>query len=155
MRKLLLLLLAVAVAFSLTGFAQAASSGQTTQETTKTTTKKTTTKAAGETKESQLTGCLAKNAEGNGYVLTNGHYKKGVDVKSSEDISAHVGHEVRLMGTWEKPTAGEKGGAGEKGEEMRTFNATSLKHISDTCKAASAAGGKKGGKKAAEKAPGI
>jgi Ni/Co efflux regulator RcnB len=159
MRKLLLLL-AVAVAFSLSGFAQAASSGQTSttnKDTTQTTTSKKTTKTKGagtEAKESQLTGCLAKNAEGNGYVLTNGRYKKGVDVKSSEDMSAHVGHEVKLMGTWEKPPASaQKAGTTS---EPRTFNATSLKHISDTCKASAAAGEKKGGKKAAtEKTPGL
>ncbi len=148
MRKLLLLL-AIAVAMSLPGFAQAGG-GQTTTEstsTTKTKTKKSGTAASSTAKESQLTGCLAKNAEGNGFTLTTGRYKKGVEVKSSEDISAHVGHEVKLMGTWEKPTAGEKGGAGAKGETMRTFNATSLKHIADTCPAAGSTGGHKGGKK--------
>jgi hypothetical protein len=129
MRKLLLLL-AVLVCFSLTGLAQAAGAGQTgTETTTKTTTQKKTTKTAtGAAKESQLTGCLAKNAEGTGYMLTNGKYKKGVEVKSSEDLAAHVGHEVKLMGTWEKPAANEKGA-------MHIFNATSIKHISDTCKA--------------------
>jgi hypothetical protein len=150
MRKLLLLL-AVAVALSLTGFAQ--SSGTSQSETTKTTTTKKAKTSEGQAakKESQLTGCLAKNAEGNGYVLTNGHYKKGVEVKSSEDISAHVGHEVRLMGTWEKPA---EGNVGTKNEPMHVFNATSLKHISDTC---TTGAGKKDGKQgaAAEKPPGI
>jgi hypothetical protein len=150
MRKLLLLL-AVAVALSLTGFAQASGAGQTETSTTKsTTTKKTkTTEAKGAAKESQLTGCLAKNAEGNGYMLTNGHYKKGVEVKSSEDLSAHVGHEVKLMGTWEKPAESTEP-VGTKGE-MKTFNATSMKHISDTCTAATGKGGKKA--PAAEKPP--
>ncbi len=150
MRKLLLLL-AVAVALSLPGFAQAGG-GQTSTESTsatKTKTKKSETAASTAAKESQLTGCLAKSAEGNGFMLTNGRYKKGVEVKSSEDISAHVGHEVKLMGTWEKPTAGEKGGAGTKGETMRTFNASKVDHISDTCKASGAAKGKKGEKAAA------
>lgn len=145
--KKLLLLLAVAVALSLPGLAQA-TGGQT--ETT-TTTKKTKTESKATNKESQLTGCLAKDAAGTGYMLTNGRYKKGVEVKSSEDLSAHVGHEVKLMGTWEKPAAGDAG-AGAKGETMRTFNATSMKHISDTCKAAAAG---KENKKGAEKPSGI
>ena len=140
MRKFVLLL-AFAVAFSLAGFAQAAGTatthGSETQGTTKTHKAKKGA-AAGEksAKESQLTGCLAKDASGSGYMLTNGRYKKGVEVKSSEDLSAHVGHEVKLMGTWEKPSSGEAGGAGAKGETMRTFNASGVNHISDTCKAA-------------------
>jgi hypothetical protein len=168
MRKFVLLLAAV-VAMSLTGLAQTSSQGTSSGTDTQTTTTTTqTTKhakhakgEAGESaatekseksaKESQLTGCLAKDPSGSGYMLTNGKYKKGVEVKSSEDLSAHVGHEVKLMGTWEKPTAGEAGGAGAKGETMRTFNATKLDHISDTCKAAGAAKskGKKSDKTAA------
>ncbi len=176
--KKLLLLVAVVLAFSFTALAQdtstSSSGSQTgTDQTTTTTTTKTKkskksggdtgaaassdtsasggTKGAKAAKGSQLTGCLAKNAEGNGFMLTNGRYKKGVEVKSSEDLSAHVGHEVQLTGTMEKPTSGEKGGAGAKGETMRTFNATAVKHISDTCtagggKMASSKGGKKGAK---------
>ncbi len=150
MRKLLLLL-AIAVAVSLTGYAQ--SSGTTQSDTT---TGKTTTKASDQKlgqpaapKPSHLTGCLAKNAEGNGYVLTNGKYTKGVAVKTPEDISAHVGHEVKLTGNWEK--SDEK--LGTEKATMRTFDATSLKHIADTCNAASTSGGKKGEKKTAEKPP--
>jgi hypothetical protein len=160
MRKLLLLL-AVAVALSLTGYAQSSGTSQGEPSKTKTTTTKTKssgTEAQAATKESQLTGCLAKSADGKGYTLTNGRYKKGVEVKSSEDLSAHVGHEVKLMGSWEKPTAGAEGGAGAKGGTMRTFDATSLKHIADTCTAAAAGGGTKGGGKkgaAAEKPPGM
>lgn len=143
MRKLLLLL-AVALAFSLPGFAQAAGGQSDTSATTSSTTKKSKTKATAGAKESQLTGCLAKNAAGSGFMLTNGRYKKGVEVKSSEDLTAHVGHQVQLMGTWEKPAAGAESAT------MRTFSATSMKHISDTCPAAA---GKKGGKKAAGEKP--
>ena len=126
------LLFAGVLAFSLCVMAQgtSASGTQTQSKTTKSKSEKTA--AAGEAKTSQLTGCLAKDASGNGYTLTNGRYKKGVAVTSSQDISAHVGHEVRLMGTWEKPGT--------------AFTATDLKHIADTC---TPAGGKK-----AEKAEG-
>lgn len=170
--KKLAMLLALAVVCSLSAFAQTGTSGTSsssgttgteTQTTTTKTTKKTKatkaeageSKAAAGAKESQLTGCLAKDAAGTGYMLTNGHYKKGVEVKSSEDISAHVGHQVKVMGTWEKPASGEAAGA--KGQEMRTFNATKLDHIADTCKTAAASGEKKGkkGAPAAEKAPGF
>jgi hypothetical protein len=179
--KKLAILLTLAVAFSLSAFAQTGTSGTSstsgstgteTQTTTTKTTKKTkATKAdAGETKgaagseasgsakESQLTGCLAKDAAGSGFMLTNGRHKQGVAVTSSEDLSAHVGHEVKLMGTWEKPTSDAAGGgAGPKGHEMRSFTATKVNHIADTCKASAAAAGKKGkkGAAAAEKAPGF
>jgi hypothetical protein len=100
-------------------------------------------------KETTLTGCLSgPNAEGN-YELQHG--AKKVEVASSEDLKAHVGHTVKLHGSYvkaaamEKKEAGEKGEAAEKGgmkEEKaeRHFNATSIDHISDTCK-----GGAKGG----------
>ncbi len=158
--KKLLLLVAVTLAFSLTALAQGTgtsgsqstgtSGTQGTESSTTTTKAKKSKKSAGEAgemgatsgKEHQVTGCLAKNAEGSGFILTNGRYKKGVEVKSSEDMSAHVGHEVKLTGTWEKPTAGGEGGAGAKGKEMRVFNATNLQHISDTCTAGAAKGGK-------------
>lgn len=167
MRKLAMLL-ALAVAFTMSAFAQTSSSSQgTTGSETQTTTTKTTKKSkamkgeAGESKaaekaegkESQLTGCLAKDASGNGFMLTNGRHKKGVEVKSSEDLTAHVGHEVKLMGTWEKPTSGEAGGAGPKGHEMRTFNASKIDHVADTCPAGGAAKGKKA--KSEAKAPGF
>ncbi len=158
--KKLLLLLAIVLAFSFTALAQDTGAQGTQSQTTTTTTTKTKKHMKAEAgqagektaaKEHTLTGCLAKAAEGNGYELTNGRYKKGVAVNSSEDLAAHVGHEVELTGTWEKPTSGEAG-AGPKGKEMRTFNATAVKHISDTCKMA---GGKKGKKGAAATTPGL
>jgi hypothetical protein len=154
MRKLALLV-AIVFAFSFSALAQGTSTG-TSQSQTSTDTgmqapqkgKKSgaasETGTAGSTKESQLTGCLAKDPSGSGYVLTNGKYKKGVAVKSSEDLSAHVGHQVKLNGSWEKPTAGGEGGASAKGQSMKTFDATKVTHISDTCPT----GGGKAGKTA-------
>src|SRR2546426_920652 len=51
-------------------------------------------------KTSQLTGCLSgPNSEG-AYVLTNGRHKKGVEVGGRNELKRHVGHKVKLMGTW-------------------------------------------------------
>jgi hypothetical protein len=47
-----------------------------------------------------------------------------------------VGHEVKLTGNWQKPTAGEAGGAGPAGKTMRTFTAVKITHVADTCTAA-------------------
>jgi hypothetical protein len=99
-------------------------------------------------KETTLTGCLSgPNAEGN-YELQHG--AKKVEVASSEDLKAHVGHTVKLHGSYVKAAAMEKGEASEKGEAAekggmekggmkeekgeRHFQVTSIDHISDTCK---------------------
>lgn len=113
MKKLLFVAIAI-LAFTMTAMAQGAAAGPSNSNST---TKTTTTKS---TKTHQLTGCLAKDPSG-GYLLQNGKYKSGVAVKSSQDISEHIGHKVQLTGDWE--------GTGKE----RTFNATSLKHISATC----------------------
>ena len=139
MRRVLLLS-AIVLAFGLSALAQGATGTQSGSQTTTTTTKTTKTKpaekgaatgtaAAGEAKTSQLTGCLGKGTT-SGYTLTNGRYRKGVDVKSDKDFSEHVGHQVRLTGTWEKPTAGAAGPG--------TFVATDLKHVAATCPATGA-----------------
>lgn len=185
MRKLILLL-AAAVAFSMTAFAQESSTQSSTQSTTgggTETTTTTTTKhkhakgeashaqnesaeAAGSSssskageasaKEQQLSGCIAKDASGSKYVLTNARHKQGVELNSSEDLSAHVGHKVKLMGSWQKPTEEAAGGAGAKGHQMRTFNITSVKHVSDTCSAAAASKKSKSGEKTeSSKGPGL
>ena len=82
-----------------------------------------------------LAGCLSgPNSEG-AYVLKHG--KKEVEVGGSDELSKHVGHMVKLHGTWAKSGAeiGEKaeaaGGTEEKGE--RHFKVTSIDHVADTC----------------------
>jgi hypothetical protein len=92
-------------------------------------------------KEATLTGCLGgPNAEG-AYTLTNGRYKKAVEVGGAEglDLKAHVGHTVKLTGGWvssgaaigEKENAAEKEKTGEKGE--RHFKATKVDMIAASC----------------------
>jgi hypothetical protein len=101
-----------------------------------------------------LTGCLSgPNSEGV-YELKSG--KRTVEVGGLDDLSKHVGHEVRLHGSWaksgseigekegneaaEKNEASEKkGGNEEKGE--RHFKVSSIDHISDTCKGGAAGTG--------------
>jgi Protein of unknown function (DUF5818) len=85
--------------------------------------------------EHTLKGCV--QSQGGSYVLET---KKGKDIAlSGQDISAHVGHEVAVKGTWEggamSSTSSSSAGSAEK-----TFNVASVKHISDTCKAKSSSG---------------
>lgn len=87
-----------------------------------------------------ITGCLSgPNSEGV-YTLKTG--KREVEVGGLDDLSKHVGNEVKLHGSWARSGSaiGEKEAAGtgekaegkeEKGE--RHFKVTSIDHIADTC----------------------
>ena len=114
MKKLLSLLTAV-LCLSLLGLAQDAP--------------KAKKKAVDEgPKLSQLTGCLS--SAGAGYTLTNGHYKSGVTVTGPDELKSHVGHQVRMKGTWSEP--------------KKSYRAESVSMVADTCPAlgSAAAGGK-------------
>ncbi|HET9284709.1 MAG TPA: hypothetical protein VFR24_22390 [Candidatus Angelobacter sp.] len=100
-----------------------------------------------------LTGCLSGPNDEGAYELKSG--KRTVEVGGLDDLSKHVGHEVRLHGSWAKSgseigekegseaaekkggeAAEKKGGNEEKAE--RHFKVASIDHISDTCKAGGA-----------------
>lgn len=135
-----LVLAAMLLAFTLTGVAQTSSSssmGQSDQTTTSKKSKKsaassdqmgassdTGAKSGKAKKESTLTGCLSSDAA----TLSNGRYKKGVKVEPADKVKDHAGHQVQLTGEW-KGTGADK-----------TFEVASVKHISDTCKAAPGGG---------------
>src|SRR5437868_1716240 len=129
MRKALLCI-AVLLAFGLTAVAQdTGTSGQ--SSTTTTTTKKSTRTAA--SKGNTITGCIEKS--GDNYMIKNGRYKNGVKVTGSDDLSPHVGHTVKLTGTWASAAAstGETKGGGMK-MSNREFNETKVDMVSETCK---------------------
>jgi len=108
-----------------------------------------------------LTGCLSGPNQEGAYELKSG--KKEVEVGGLDDLSKHVGHQVRLHGSWAKSGAeiGEKEGSeskeseakekGEKGEAAeRHFKVASVDMVSETC---AAAAGAKGGHKASASQP--
>jgi hypothetical protein len=131
--KKLLLLLAVILAFTFTAFAQ----GTETSGSTQTTTTKTKKMHAKVNKESTLTGCISAQPGANGdYTLTNGRYKKGVELTPSGKVKDHAGHQVQLKGEWAKA---ETPGGGTAAS-MKSFEVDSVKHISDTCKEAPGGG---------------
>lgn len=171
--KKLILLLALCVGFSLSAVAQygsssssggsspsasqgSSSSTSTDQATTSTKSKKKSKEGAAEgasTKEHTVTGCLGgPNADG-AYVLTNGRYKKGLEVGGSDELKNHVGHEVKLTGTWASASdMGETGGGttakGEKSEsKQKHMKVSKVEHISETCTSAKASKTKGGSKK--------
>src|SRR5690349_14300627 len=112
------LYLAVVALLSLGLMAQTSTSSSTSSDqSAQTSTTKSSKKHArseGKVKsEKQVTGCLAGPNEEGAYTLTNGRYKKGLEVGGDDSLKDHVGHEVTLMGTWAK---GSEIGENEKAE---------------------------------------
>ncbi len=104
--------------------------------------------------ESVVKGCLSSSGGTN--TLTTAHGKTiNVTAASGTDLTAHNGHEVKLVGTWEKGEAGASAASTGGKSGGKTFNATKVEHISDTCTAGGAAGGKhkKGGSSSAGETP--
>lgn len=154
--KKLILLLALCVAFSLSATAQpqyssgaggssasqGGSSSSSDQGTPATKSKKSNKEAGAEgagMKEHTVTGCLSgPNADGV-YVLTNGRYTKGLEVGGNDELKTHVGHEVKLTGTWASASdIGEKEGEsqakGAKSESKeKHLKVSKIDHISETC----------------------
>ena len=103
-------------------------------------------------KGSTLTGCVSSSANSEGmYTLSNGRYKKGVEIGPADKVKEHAGHQVSLTGKWSTAAAaGEANAASAKEKGERHFEVSDVKHISETCSAAPGGGttGSKGGKKA-------
>lgn len=79
--------------------------------------------------EKKLKGCV--QSEGGQYVLET---KKGKQVAlTGQDVSAHVGHEVAVHGSWEKGGSMSQSSTGTASGNEKTFNVTSVDMISDTC----------------------
>ena len=90
--------------------------------------------------EKKLKGCI--QSQGGQYVLESKHGKSVM--LTGQDLAAHVGHEVKVKGTWESgnasgmsstsssTTSASGNSAGEK-----TFNVTNVEMVSDTCKGSS------------------
>jgi hypothetical protein len=103
-------------------------------------------------KETTVKGCLSgPNAEG-AYVLktAKGHR---FEVGGNDQLKSHVGHEVKLTGTWvksgseigenESAEKNEKSEAGEHhGVAERHFKVSDIQHVADSCSGGAAAGTK-------------
>ena len=77
--------------------------------------------------EKKVKGCV--QSQGGQYMLET---KKGKMVSlTGQDLSAHVGHEVEVKGTWEKGMSATS--SGSAGASDKTLNVTEVKMISDTC----------------------
>ena len=79
--------------------------------------------------EKTLKGCV--RSEGGQYMLEE---KSGKTVNlTGSDVSAHVGHEVKVEGMWEKGAS--ESAAASSGSAMggHTFSVTNVSMVSDTC----------------------
>ena len=83
--------------------------------------------------EKKLKGCV--ESQNGQYVLMT---KKGNVALAGQDVSAHVGHEVSVKGTWESggSNANASPSASSSGGEAlaKTFNVSEVKMESDQCK---------------------
>ena len=97
---------------------------------------------SGETSHaSTITGCLAGPSSEGTYTLKTA--KREVEVGGLDDLSKHVGHEVKLHGSWAKSGSaiGEKEESAAKGEKAeskeekgeRHFKVTSIDMVSEKC----------------------
>jgi hypothetical protein len=108
--------------------------------------------ASSSNKQSTVKGCLSgPNAEG-AYVLKSakGH---AFEVGGNDQLKSHVGHEVKLTGTWVKSgsaigenEAAEKNEKSEAGEHHgvaeRHFKVSDIQHVADSCPQGAATGAK-------------
>lgn len=77
--------------------------------------------------ERKLKGCV--QSEGGQYMLET---KKGKTVAlAGQDVSAHMGHEISVKGTWESGMSATA--SGNTNASGKTFNVTEVKMISSTC----------------------
>lgn len=78
--------------------------------------------------EKTLKGCV--RSEGGQYMLEE---KSGKTVNlTGTDVAAHVGHEVKVQGMWEKGSeSGSSASSGMSSGHM--FNVTNVSMVSDTC----------------------
>lgn len=83
--------------------------------------------------ERTIKGCV--QSQGGQYTLET---KKGKEVAlAGQDVSAHVGHEVKLKGTWQNGnsmSATSSSSSSSASGAERTFNVTNVKMVSETCK---------------------
>ena len=76
-----------------------------------------------------LKGCVESQA--GQYVLET---KKGSIPLTGQDVSAHVGHEVKVKGNWEKGASSAGATSTESSAMSKTFNVSNVDMVSENCK---------------------
>jgi hypothetical protein len=100
--------------------------------------------------QTNVTGCLSGPTAEGSYVLKTAK-GRGFEVGGNDELKNHVGHEVKLTGSWVK--SGAEIGENESGEKNvekhetaehqgvaeRHFKVSDIHHVSDTCSSATSA----------------
>jgi hypothetical protein len=76
-----------------------------------------------------LKGCVESQA--GQYVLET---KKGSIPLTGQDVSAHVGHEVKVKGNWEKGASSAGATSADSSAMSKTFNVSNVDMVSENCK---------------------
>ncbi len=87
-------------------------------------------------KKMTMTGCIGEK-DGK-YMLMDKKHPDGIELMSSEDLKAHVGHKVRVTGMMEKNAmSGDNMKSDDKMSDdkmgMSGFKVTSMKMVSEQC----------------------
>ena len=97
--------------------------------------------------EKTLTGCVSQESGENEFMLATGG-KRNIELETTEDLKPHVGHTVKVTGTWDMAAdkSEAKGGADAMGNKSATeagehkgmkehhFKVTKMEMVSETCK---------------------
>src|SRR5215469_4207151 len=84
---------------------------------------------ANETTGKTLKGCV--ESQGGQYMLET---KKGSIPLTGQDVSAHVGHEVKVKGAWEKAGSAASTESNSGAMSGKSFNVASVDMVSENCK---------------------
>jgi len=96
---------------------------------------------SGSSSQTSVTGCLSGPNDEGAYVLKS-NKGQSFEVGGNDQLKQHIGHTVRLTGSWAKSGSeiGENESAekSEKGSEHhgvaeRHFKVTDIQHIADSC----------------------
>jgi hypothetical protein len=100
--------------------------------------KSTSDKDKDKDKATTLSGCLSTTGDSNVYRLKT--KEKEVEVRGTDSLKEHVGHEVKLTGQWMAGTSATIGSPSEGKETARTdggigrhFMVSNIEHVATTC----------------------
>lgn len=105
-----------------------------------------TSKAKHQAKEHTVEGCIQQS--GDEFMLQTGK-RKDIELESTGDLKAHVGHTVKVTGMWDRAAdKSEAAGQGHEGHESAAaetkehhgmkehhFKVSNVQMVSDTCTA--------------------
>src|SRR3954469_10853725 len=80
-------------------------------------------KSTSNNKKANIEGCISQS--GSRYMLMSKKYPEGIELQSSQDLSAHVGHQVKIKGTWSDNTSSSSSSNMGSGSSMGSSSSSS------------------------------